>query len=272
MQRSLRKLKAEETLEICKQGYYNIGDEKMIISDVIRPMKQNTAYYSADQLAELSQQTPRSNFDTVIEITEEDSVSCIHRLAKDEPNLLCLNFASAKNPGGGFLNGSLAQEESLAMSSALYISQLEAPVFYSTHRSMKSCVYTDSMIYSPGVPVFRNNAGDLAPYSTCAFITSAAVNAGVVKAQEPHIAEQIPALMLQRMDRMFALCVHQQADTLILGAWGCGVFQNDPVTIATLFKQLLDGKYKGVFKKVVYAVYSKNPKFINAFYDAYKSA
>jgi len=101
-----------------------------------------------------------------------------------------LNYASAKNPGGGFLNGAVAQEECLARSSTLYPALLTCKQFYenwkhsTTHTSSTSSledsgsanVYTDRIIYSTNVCFFRNDAGDLldVPYYadviTCASI------------------------------------------------------------------------------------------------------
>jgi len=72
----------------------------------------------------------------------------------DEP--LVLNFASAKNPGGGFLRGARAQEESLARASALY-ECIRGSAMYAHHRAHGDCIYTDWMIHSPEVPVFRDD-------------------------------------------------------------------------------------------------------------------
>jgi len=70
-----------------------------------------------------------------------------------------LNFASAKNPGGGFLGGGSAQEESLARSSGLFPCINQMQQMYETNRAYRSCLYTDHMIYSPRVPVFRDDEG-----------------------------------------------------------------------------------------------------------------
>ncbi len=72
-----------------------------------------------------------------------------------------LNFASAKNPGGGFLGGSQAQEESLARSIALYASLQSEFQFYEEHREMVILLYSHSMIFSPNCPVFRDDQGVL---------------------------------------------------------------------------------------------------------------
>lgn len=117
------------------------------------------------------------------------------------------------------------------------------------------------MIYSPKVPVFRKDKGELLNKPVlCNFITSPAVNAGVVKKQEPERAGEIPDAMDVRTDKMLSLALHQGNEVLILGAWGCGVFKNDPKEIAGLFKKYLHGKYKNKFKRVVFAVLTKKKK------------
>lgn len=275
MKKSTRKIKAQETLNIIETGVYeNLKSELVELKDELEEATKCSKYFTSNELEVL-----RNNLDlnrshnTKIEVTNEDSVSSILRLANEgETNIMCLNFASAKNPGGGFLNGALAQEESLAVSSSLYDCQMNSFEFYQTHRDMKSCVYTDGMIYSPKVPVFRNNKGDLLnEYIRVDFITSAAVNTGVVIRKEPEKEKLIQNIMEVRIEKMLSLCVVNNNTTLILGAWGCGVFQNDPNMIAKLFFEALNGKFKNQFKRVVFAIYSRNEKFINAFQNVFKS-
>ena len=208
-----------------------------------------------------------SAFTTVFQVVEETTIQSVLRTVSEgylDP--MCLNFASAKNPGGGFFNGAQAQEESIARSSGLYPCQMSAFEFYETHRAMKSCVYTDGMIYSPKVPILRKDSGELldAPILS-SIITAAAVNTGVVKRFEIERVPEIKEIMKKRIDKLLCLSALQQHKTLILGAWGCGVFQNEPKMIAHLFFDLLTTKYQGVFEKVVFAVYAKNKKFIEAF-------
>ncbi len=99
----------------------------------------------------------------------------------------------------------------------------------------------------------------------CNFITSPAVNAGVVKQQEPKRVSEIFGAMDVRIDKMLSLALHQGNETLILGAWGCGVFKNDPKEIAELFKKHLHGKYKNKFKRVVFAILTKKEEMIKPF-------
>lgn len=274
MQKTLRKITAKETLEITEQGFYiNEKKEKIDIEGVQKEAVAGTRFYTSAVLETLlTNQTLHPTYTTSFEVVEETTIHSIQRLAKEGfLDLMCLNFASAKNPGGGFFNGAQAQEESIARSSGLYPCQISAIDFYETHRAMKSCLYTDGMIYSPKVPVIRKDSGQLLDHPVLSsVITSAAVNTGVVKRFESDRMPAVEGVMRVRIDKLLALSANHKNKTLILGAWGCGVFQNDPSMIAGLFSELLKNKYKGVFDKVVFAIYAKNKKFIEAFKNEFE--
>ena len=116
-----------------------------------------------------------------LEITGESTLEASRRLVQLEglTGVAALNFASAKNPGGGFLGGAKAQEEDLARCSALYACQLRQPAYYEANRSTHSMLYTDHIIYAPSVPVFRDHSLELleSPFSV-SVITAPAPNAG----------------------------------------------------------------------------------------------
>ena len=120
-------------------------------------------------------------------------------LSRAEGPVAALNFASAKNPGGGFLNGSQAQEESLARSSALHASQLRAWEFYERHRASPSLLYSDAMIVSPACPIIRDDEGALLDEPQQAtIITSAAPNAGAAANNRPGELPLIPGVLARR--------------------------------------------------------------------------
>ncbi|MBQ4822638.1 TIGR02452 family protein [Aquimarina sp. MMG016] len=167
MQKTLRKITAKETLEITEQGFYiNTKEERIDISEIQKAAVSGTKFYDTKELDDLLDKTNiNSNNETSFEVVEETTISSIQRLTSlGFLNPMCLNFASAKNPGGGFFNGAQAQEESIARSSGLYPCQLSAIEFYETHKAMKSCTYTDGMIYSPKVLVIRKDSGEFLTY------------------------------------------------------------------------------------------------------------
>lgn len=168
-----------------------------------------------------------------------------------------LNFASARNPGGGYLRGARAQEEDLCRVSALYTTLLHAPDYYASHRESRDPAYSHRVIYSPDVPVFRDVRYALleAPYQV-AFLTSPAPNAGVIAQARPADVATVPNLLTARAARVLAVAAHNGRRSLVLGAWGCGVFRNDPVEVAAAFRRNLTagGKFAGVFERIVFAI------------------
>jgi uncharacterized protein (TIGR02452 family) len=176
-------------------------------------------------------------------------------------SVAALNFASAKNPGGGFLNGSQAQEESLARSSALYSSLLRAREFYERHRASTSLLYSDAMIWSPDCPIFRDDEGTLLDEPQLAsFITSPAPNVGATAENRPEELPQIPEVFRRRSEYVLALAAFKGCRRLVLGAWGCGVFRNDPAVVAAAFVgHLREGAWSSRFERVVFSVFDPSP-------------
>src|SRR5262249_27235149 len=153
---------------------------------------------------------------------------------------------SAKNPGGGFLNGSLAQEEALACASGLYPCLLAAPEYYERNRANRSALYLDLAIFSPRVPFFRNDAGILLEKPVLAsVITDPAPNAGAVAQNEPRNLQHVESVLKRRAELILQIAAAHQVERLVLGAWGCGVFRNDPNVVASTFAELLapNGSY-----------------------------
>jgi uncharacterized protein (TIGR02452 family) len=211
---------------------------------------------------------------TLVTVVNGTSLASARALASRGKTPLVLNFASAKNPGGGFLNGARAQEESLARSSALYAC-IEKSAMYAHHRASADCLYTDWMIYSPAVPVVRDDeSGALLeePY-LASFLTTPAPNAGVVLQREPGRRDEVERVMSARVARALAICAAEGDRHLVLGAWGCGVFGNDPAVVARAFGAELDGAYAGVFEEVVFAVldWSEERRFIRPFVERFAS-
>ncbi|MQY33970.1 hypothetical protein SRB17_19360 [Streptomyces sp. RB17] len=198
--------------------------------------------------------------DTVVEVTGESSLEAARRLAGAP--VAVLNFASARNPGGGYLNGAQAQEEALCRASALYTCLLAAGSFYDHHRTHRDPFYTDRLIHSPAVPVFRDDRARLLPEPYLAgFLTAAAPNAGVVRRTEPRRAAELPAALAVRAERVLETAAAHGYGRLVLGAWGCGVFQNDPAQVAGAFRALLGpgGRFAGTFQHVVFGVLDRTP-------------
>lgn len=208
---------------------------------------------------------------TVITVRNEDTLAAAQRLAAAGQRAAALVFASAKHPGGGWLSGARAQEETVARASGLVAAIAESPM-YGRNAALGDALYTDDLIYAPDVPVFRDAEGRLleAPYP-CAMIVAPAVNAGVVLERDRARGGEVRATMARRIGRVLAVAAAHGHPALVLGAWGCGVFGNDPAAIAALFAAALGGPFRGAFAEVVFAVLDHTPerRFIGPFAAAF---
>ncbi|WP_274564422.1 TIGR02452 family protein [Streptomyces spiramyceticus] len=246
---------AKETETIVRTGWYAAPDGRDVpIGDALAAALRGTRMYGPEPVAV----SPATDRTTVFEVTGESSLEAARRLtAAGSGAVAVLNFASARNPGGGYLNGAQAQEEALCRGSALYATLLRAPGFYAHHREDRSPFYTDRVIHSPVVPVFRDDRGELldTPYAV-GFLTSPAPNAGVIRSRVPEEADRIPAALVSRAERVLETAAACGYRRLVLGAWGCGVFMNEPAAVAGAFRTHLtgDGRFARHFDEVVFAI------------------
>jgi len=263
MKRSERAQIARKTVEILEQRRYRAQSGAVVdLSAALERCLAGTRSYDEAELTRLeSSAVVEPGLATTLEVTSETSVAAIRRLVVERKlDTLCLNFASAKNAGGGFLGGAEAQEESLTRASALYASLISQPRYYAANRACVTALYTEHLIYSPHVPMIRDDAGTLLerPH-LAAFITAPAVNTGALQQNEPERLSQVPDVMRRRVERVLSIALGAGHRALVLGAWGCGVFRNDPELIADLFGQALETSFKGRFEHVVFAVFDRSP-------------
>jgi uncharacterized protein (TIGR02452 family) len=260
---------AKDTLEILEKGSYNNDQgQKVDITLFQKNAVDNTRLFRPEELEELLVSSKKvNNFQIQYEVANETTLDAVRRLDNEGyENVACLNFASAKNPGGGFLGGALAQEECIARATGLYPCLLQAKEYYDYHRKLNTCLYSDHMIYSPGVPILKGEGGKVLDKVVCVtVVTSPAVNAGVVRRNEAANVDKIVPVMRKRIEKLLALCLSHQHTTLVLGAWGCGVFQNDPEEIAELFRGALSGPFANQFKRIVFAVKTNKESIIEPF-------
>jgi uncharacterized protein (TIGR02452 family) len=266
MKRSTRSELARHTVEAVGRGSYTAPSGRVVdISESVRACLEATRLYTPADLEGLRKEflaRPAERHATAFEVVNETTLAGAARVLTDGRGpVAALNFASAKNPGGGFLGGSHAQEESLARSSALHASLLRASSFYESHRSSPSLLYSDAMILSPGCPVIRDDDGTLLEEPRpVTFITSAAPNAGAAATNRREELPLIPEAFRRRTEYVLALAASQGYRRLVLGAWGCGVFRNDPRVVAAAFADhLRRGAWSGAFERVVFSVFSTSP-------------
>jgi uncharacterized protein (TIGR02452 family) len=269
MKRSRAAELGRDTVRILRAGRYEAPSGAVVdIADALRRAVADTVTYPPD---ERTPNVPTGDKQTTIEVANVSTLAAARELVVAGCRPVALNFASARHPGGGFLGGALAQEESLARSSGLFAC-IEGNPMYDHHARIHDTMYTDYAIYSPDVPVIRDDDGALLeqPYP-CAFITSPAANAKVVLERDRRRGPEIESVMRGRVDKVLAIAAAHGHDAAVLGAWGCGVFGNDCGMIAGLFREALTTQFAGAFARVVFAILdtSREQRFIGPFREAF---
>lgn len=188
-----------------------------------------------------------------------------------EAKIAIHNFASATNPGGGVRKGSKAQEEALCRCMTL-LPVLDTPEnrkeFYDFHRNRHNVLYSDAVIYTPDIVAFKSDTdkpGKLLEKAWKKFdvLTCAApnlrknpnnyMNPGKDKPIKISDSE-LKKLHVKRARHLLSVAAFHEVDILILGAFGCGAFQNPPNIVAEAYKDVLDEFY-GCFQEVAFSVY-----------------
>ncbi|WP_437686052.1 TIGR02452 family protein [Sorangium sp. So ce176] len=269
---------AADTVQIGSRGEYTSPSGATVhIRDRVLAAVKGTVLYRPGSLDAWE---PKARLDRppVIEVTGETTGAAGRRLVEreGEARVVALNFASAKNPGGGFLRGAKAQEEDLARCSALYACLVEQREYYDQNRASGSFLYTDHLIYAPEVPFFRDEQHALLerPFAL-SIITMPAPNAGEALRRDGSVDQDIRATLERRAAMVLAAAGAHEHRCLVLGAWGCGVFRNDPREVADVFAQALDHpRFRGAFSRVVFAVYDRGDDQPNyrAFRERFASA
>ena len=252
-EKEYRKEVFEETLTLLKEKEDKIKNSKSIL-------------YRED--AEIS--LPKENLRGDILIVNKTTLQA----ARDfKDRVAILNFASGTNPGGGVTKGSNAQEESICRVSSLYPklnTNFLINKFYQYHRDKKDCFYSNKIIYTNDVLIFRE---DSAPYNLLGeneffvdVISSPAPNLrNLEKINESELLE----ILVKRIIRILEIAVINNDRNIVLGAFGCGAFANPPEIVAKAFKKVIfDRDYRKHFNTIVFAIidnkYTNNFEIFNS--------
>ena len=224
--------------------------EKMadMFSEEINECVEHTTIYR--EVEEITEQEESIELDiTVEDLTTSGAIVKY----KDLKNLCALNFASFFNPGGSFGNVPvhLAQEEYICKDSFLYNVLKEFQSEYNINKELRNKnLYRNFALYSPDV-IFVNESDE--EEAKCDILTCAAPNATAAGSYHKVTNEDIENTMYERIDFLLTVAKKNDVRNIILGAFGCGVFGNDPNIVSKAFKELLQIKDYG-FDKVIFAI------------------
>lgn len=264
-QREQRRLIFEETQRLCN------SDELLMQS--IEYSKQHQ-YFISEDYEICPHQMNKYDETAKVRISKK---RCLEAAQGYLSSRVCVhNFASSSNPGGGVTKGSSAQEESICRCSTLYPCISDETIvskFHNAHREAlragkMNALYNNDCIYTPSVIVFRDDKTeallDKESFYEIDVISCAAPNLRNMpsNAMNPDSGDKavkisqrdLLELHKSRMHRILDIALTSNAEVLILGAFGCGAFQNPPNIVAEAMAGVIKD-YLHCFRAIEFAVY-----------------
>ena len=277
------------------QDFY---EQNTQLANAVQVAKSATKLYDPEDYPEIPEAAEESAIEPVngsaekatqslFKITKRKTFEAAMEIHSSNPTwkIAVLNFASATNPGGGVKTGSSAQEESLCRCSTLYPTLTQDwlwRAYYKKNRDAHDNLHTDACIYSPGIVICKTDEDYPSrmpekDWVKVDVITCAAPNlrqrpgnmhnpAAGAKAVSV-TPEKLYELHLNRAKHIMHIAAAHSVDALILGAFGCGAFANDPNVVARAYKDAVI-EYGSYFKLIEFAIYCRAHETEN--YDAFK--
>lgn len=226
-------------------------------SEEIKEQIENTTIYSNHPVRK--QEQDRFGKPSII-LTDKDSVSAAFDSL--EGKTCILNFASYKHPGGYFLGGSSAQEEMLCHESTLFpvLKAFEKEYYAWNKLNLNKALYKDRALYTPEVIFEHNDEHEEIDVLTCA-----APNYGAARKYQHVTREENRKVFANRINFMYDIAEANGVRTLVLGAWGCGVFKQDPVETCELLTEIAIKKNCPHIKKIIFAIPDSGSRNYKAF-------
>ena len=274
--------KREKLASIFQDTRQFYSTEPMLIVSV-ESSRKNTILYDDGKTPDFPNAVGRVGN---VAVTRSRSYEAAVRLTRQYPGkrIAVLNFASATNPGGGVVHGSSAQEESLCRCSTLYPTLDQGFLwqeYYNVNRASANVLHTDACIYSPGIVICKTDVDfpermPQAEWVTVDVISCAAPNlrntpANQYNPENGHAVNILPndlqQLHEQRARAILAVAAANDVDILVLGAFGCGAFHNDPRTVAKAYANVLKD-CRCYFDLIEFAIFCRDFETEN--YDAFR--
>lgn len=266
----------EDTVSVCEKS------SRLIES--IKASRKTQIFIGEEEKLSDASKAARFEKEAEIIISKKRTFEAAQNYAKQGEKVAVLNFASSTNPGGGVVNGAGAQEECLCRISTLYFT-LDTDEnwkrFYEPHRKARTPLHNDDILYTKNITVFKSDTTSpkLLPESewydvdviTCAAPNlrenpSNHYNSGDGNQRLILNNEELYSLHEKRDSRIFDAAASQNVDVLVLGAFGCGAFMNDPKVVSKVMLNL-EKKYAHSFKTIEFAVYC--PPYDDSNYRAF---
>lgn len=258
--RQMRKDVFTDTINVVRQGYYDLDDGNKITLPPSNEVVRNTKFYSCEIKVNENESFP---IDTIIKVDNIDCLVAANNLQREGYNVAVLNMASRQNPGGGVYSGAGAQEENLFRRSNLFQSMFQfAP--YASQYGIKKSVHQYPLdknfggIYTKNATVFRDTEANgyalLEEPVLMSFISVPGMNRPELNS-EGMIVDSLVEPIKNKIRTIFRIGLENGHDALVLGALGCGAFRNPPKHIARLFHEVIEEpEFANQYKLLLFAI------------------
>ena len=257
-----------QRIEVFEDTLNWINTDKYLSDSVVKA-KKNTQVFWEDDYPVFDQ---RISYDTEITVSKSRSFEAAMMLNKQMPDnkIAVMNFANAFHAGGGVINGSSAQEECLCRTSTLYPLLYRRSLrdsFYKHHHDLNTLKASDALIYTEGVVICKTDEDlpkrmpkedlvsvDVITVAAPDLRTTSNIHAALVGNGAFMNDAELFGYHVKRAIHVLTCAAAKNADVLVLGAFGCGAFENNPEVVARAYKVALD-EFPKVFKRIEFAVY-----------------
>ncbi|KAJ5637852.1 hypothetical protein N7490_007731 [Penicillium lividum] len=252
-------------------------ETQSLIPNIINTTKAHPRSILYNELLPRTHSDPNASKPKVT-VCDQDSFTAAKEILERIPSARVgvLNMASEKDPGGGWLKGSLAQEEALCLRSTLITT------LYKHYYPLSEF----GAIWSPEVAVFRDEVNSWCRvYEDSKIFIVGVVSVAALRC--PRLTEDKRyfahpgdiRVVKDKMRQALRVLVKNDITHGVLGALGCGAFKNPTRETARIYKEVLnEPEWKGAFEELVFAVLDtdSNPRrgegnhsiFKNVFSDA----
>ena len=257
-----------ETMKAAEDGCYFVEEREVKLPVSFEKIKA-VKLYTPEQVVQLLEQDMSGSEPSRIMLRNQDTLEAafeLHQRRKEtEKPVLILNFANPHRPGGGIRSKPGTQEEHLCVKTTLLCSleTEEACPFYQTNLDCGTQAQTDTILYSPNTVVIRNP--DLSLREDPFPIAVMTVSAPIVSRMERSELADLENILRNRIYGIIRTAIEEGYTRLVLGAWGCGNFGNDPDLVAKLFHNVLmehnkDGGicFANCFEEITMAVFDNS--------------
>lgn len=258
----------EDNLRVFQDTEKQCKENQLLRESIVKSIHNQKMIAEKEELADTDKRIYQAPADIVISIKRSLEAAAAYPI-----NKVCVhNFASATNPGGGVTKGSNAQEECLCRCSSLYFCLNTKQMweqFYTPHKMMRDPIHNDDIIYTPSVTVFKSDTAlpVLMPEEdwykvnviTCAAPNlrvqpSNAFNTGDGDTSAKITDKELIAIHEKRLRRILDVALMNGNEVVILGAFGCGAFANNPEVVAKAAKKVIQ-EYRHAFVTIEFAIY-----------------